>query len=131
VKSLRGTGASGGIGLGPAFVFQRHAQLHPALLRLIAGLTLSKRRAEKWVGVCGEMAGDPLAARLLVGLGVNEISMSPSRLPEVKAAIRSTSLSETRALAARAIACATAPEVRRLLEAPGASAAAHPVLGSA
>ena len=61
----------------------------PAVLRLIA----TRRRAAagahgRWVGVCGELAGDPAAAVLLAGLGVAELSMAPSRIPEVKEALR-------------------------------------------
>jgi phosphoenolpyruvate-protein phosphotransferase (PTS system enzyme I) len=88
---------------------------HPAMLRLIAAVTRSERRATKWVGVCGELAGDPKAAVLLVGLGIDELSMTPSRLPEVKAAVRAISLESARALAARALGCATAAEVRDIL----------------
>jgi phosphoenolpyruvate-protein phosphotransferase len=89
--------------------------LHPAVLRLIAAVTRAPGRGGRWVGVCGELAGDPLAAPLLVGLGVNELSMTPSSLPEVKAAVRAISLGEARALVDRALACGTAAEVRALL----------------
>jgi phosphoenolpyruvate-protein phosphotransferase len=92
--------------------------LHPAVLRLIAAVTRAPGRGERWVGVCGELAGDALAAPLLVGLGVSELSMTPSSVPEVKAAVRSIALSEARTLADRALGCGTAAEVRALLGAP-------------
>ncbi|HLH15324.1 MAG TPA: phosphoenolpyruvate--protein phosphotransferase, partial [Solirubrobacteraceae bacterium] len=64
------------------------AEPAPAVLRLIA-MTLEAARAHgRWVGVCGEMAGDPAVAALLVGLGVDELSVSPPLIPAVKAALR-------------------------------------------
>lgn len=89
--------------------------LHPAVLRLIAEVAEAGWRAGKWVGVCGDLAGDPLAAPLLVGLGVNELSMAPSLLSEVKEAVRSVSVTEAQELARRALACRSAGEVRELL----------------
>ncbi len=62
--------------------------LHPAVLRLIATTVEGAKEHGRWVGVCGEMAGDPLAAPLLIGLGVTELSMSPPAIPLVKAAVR-------------------------------------------
>ena len=62
--------------------------LHPAVLRLIAATVEGAKEHGRWVGVCGEMAGDPLAAPLLIGLGVTELSMSPPAIPLVKAALR-------------------------------------------
>jgi phosphotransferase system enzyme I (PtsI) len=89
--------------------------LHPAVLRLIAGVAEAGRRAGKWVGVCGDLAGDPLAAPVLVGLGVSELSMAPSLLPEVKEAVRAVSLADAKELSSRALACRSAGEVRELL----------------
>jgi len=89
--------------------------LHPAVLRLIAGVAEAGRRAERWVGVCGDLAGDPLATPVLVGLGINELSMAPSLLPEVKEAVRAVSVIEARGVSQRALACRSAGEVRELL----------------
>ena len=77
----------------------------PALLRLIATLTAAAREHGRWVGVCGELAGDPAAAVLLAGLGVAELSMAPSRIPEVKATLRGLSLADAEAIARRALDC--------------------------
>jgi phosphotransferase system enzyme I (PtsI) len=55
------------------------------------------------VGVCGELAGNPEAAVILVGLGVSELSMAPPLIPEVKEALRSVSLDDARELARRAL----------------------------
>ena len=62
----------------------------PAVLALIAHVTAAAEAHGRWVGVCGELAGDPRAAVLLAGLGVSELSMAASRIPAVKAALRET-----------------------------------------
>jgi multiphosphoryl transfer protein len=89
--------------------------LHPAVLRLIAEVTEHAARHDKWVGVCGELAGDPTATPILVGLGVNELSMSAPSIPLVKAAIRDLNLSSARELARHALDLGSAEEVRVLL----------------
>jgi phosphoenolpyruvate-protein kinase (PTS system EI component) len=60
----------------------------PALLALVDAVVRGAQAHNRWVGVCGELAGDPLAAALLVGLGVTELSMAPPRIPDVKEALR-------------------------------------------
>jgi len=75
----------------------------PAVLRLIHETVQGALAHDRWVGVCGELAGDPDAAVLLVGLGVTELSMAPPLIPEVKAALRSVSLEEARERARRAL----------------------------
>ncbi|MCU0491922.1 MAG: phosphoenolpyruvate--protein phosphotransferase [Chloroflexaceae bacterium] len=89
--------------------------LNPAVLRLIEMTCNAASAAGKWVGVCGELAGDPLAAPLLVGLGVKELSASPANIPAVKAAVRATSQAQATELARRALACESAAQVRALL----------------
>ena len=77
---------------------------HPGVLRLIQ-TTIEAAQAEKrWVGVCGEMAGDPVLVPLLLGLGAVELSTAPSRLPAVKFIIRRLRMEEARDLAKRALA---------------------------
>ncbi len=61
--------------------------LHPAVLQLIDQVVRASHQHGKWTGVCGELAGDPLATAVLVGLGVDELSMSPGSIPRVKAII--------------------------------------------
>jgi phosphocarrier protein FPr len=68
----------------------------PAVLRLIHETVKGAEAHGRWVGVCGELAGDPEAAVLLVGLGVTELSMAPPLIPEVKEALRAVSLEEAR-----------------------------------
>jgi phosphocarrier protein FPr len=87
----------------------------PAVLRLIATLTAAAEEHGRWVGVCGELAGDPAAAILLAGLGVAELSMAPSRIPEVKATLRALSLADAQGIARRALECDDAHEVEELV----------------
>ena len=75
----------------------------PALLELIRMTAEAGRAAARPVGVCGEAAGDPLLALVLVGLGVTSLSMAPTSLPEVRLALSRHSLAECRALAAIAL----------------------------
>jgi multiphosphoryl transfer protein len=75
----------------------------PAVLRLIHETVQGAAEHGRWVGVCGELAGDPEAAVLLVGLGVTELSMAPPLIPEVKSALRSVSLEEARERASGAL----------------------------
>lgn len=88
--------------------------LHPAVLRLIDQTVRAAQPAGKWVGVCGGVAGDPLGAVILTGLGVTELSMSIPSVAAVKAHLRGYSLTKARAIARKALACATAKEVRDL-----------------
>ena len=66
--------------------------------------------------ICGEMAGDPVATALLVGLGLDMLSMSPGLIPEVKEVIRSTDMGDAQELARRCLEMRSGHEVRSLLE---------------
>lgn len=88
--------------------------LHPAVLRMIDQTVQAAKTAGKWVGVCGGIAGDPLGATILTGLGVTELSISIPSVAAVKAKLRSLSLATTQKLAQRALQCRTAAEVRAL-----------------
>ncbi|KAF1070612.1 MAG: Phosphoenolpyruvate-protein phosphotransferase [Pseudomonas citronellolis] len=86
--------------------------LHPAVLHLI-DLTVRAAHAQgKWVGVCGELAADNLAVPLLVGLAVDELSVSPRSIPTVKQRVRQLDFAQTRQLAQHALGLASAGEVR-------------------
>ena len=89
--------------------------VHPAVLQLIEATTIAARVHGRWVGVCGELAGDAAATSLLLGLGVRELSMSAPAIGRVKQVVRGTDIPEAEALAAKALACASASEVRALL----------------
>jgi multiphosphoryl transfer protein len=88
--------------------------LHPAVLRMIDMTVKAAKANGIWVGVCGGIAGDAKGAVILTGLGVSELSMSVSSVATVKAKLRKVSYAECVALAQRALACATATEVRSL-----------------
>lgn len=87
------------------------APSHPAVLQLIRMTVEAARAHGRWVGVCGEAAGDPVLVPLLVGLGVTELSASPSVLPAVKFLLRRLRREEAAGLATRALECETAGEV--------------------
>jgi multiphosphoryl transfer protein len=87
--------------------------LHPAVLRLIERTVHGAHAAGKWVGVCGELGSDPLAVPILVGLGVDELSISVPAIALVKDQIRSLTLAQCRERAAQALACASASQVRQ------------------
>jgi phosphoenolpyruvate-protein phosphotransferase len=86
----------------------------PAVLALVRATVRAATRHRRWVGVCGELAGDPAAAILLVGLGVTELSMAPALIGEVKAALRSVDLPEAQAIAAAALDAEDADAARAL-----------------
>jgi phosphoenolpyruvate-protein kinase (PTS system EI component) len=88
--------------------------LHPAVLRLIGMVCDAAEPAGKWVGVCGELAADPAATEILVGLGVRELSMSPVAVPRIKQVVRALYSTRARAAARAAIAARSAQEVRAL-----------------
>ena len=97
-------------------VAEYHDPLHPAVLRAIDRTTSAARDADAWVGMCGEMAGDPAVTELLVGLGLDELSMSAVTVPAVKRAVQSTDSTAARDLATAAIACETRGAVTDLLD---------------
>jgi phosphoenolpyruvate-protein phosphotransferase len=88
--------------------------LHPAVLRAIHQTVEAATQADKWVGVCGGLAGDALGAMILAGLGVKELSLDIPSIPNIKARLRGTSMKRMRRLAQKALACRTAEEVRAL-----------------
>ena len=77
-----------------AYMYQ---PFHPAILRMIQQVTTAARNAGIKVSLCGEMAGDPLCAFILLGLGIDELSMNAGSIPMVKKIIRSISMEEARA----------------------------------
>ncbi len=88
--------------------------LHPAILRLISEVTRAAESHGKWVGVCGELAGDPQAVPILIGLGVRELSLNAVGIPRVKSIVRVLTTEKAKQLAGQALACANAQEARRL-----------------
>ncbi|MCY9593277.1 phosphoenolpyruvate--protein phosphotransferase [Paenibacillus chitinolyticus] len=88
---------------------------NPAILRLVKMVIDAAHREGKWAGMCGEMAGDTTAIPLLLGLGLDEFSMSATSILPARSQIVKLSLSEMRQLAARAIELSTAEEVVALV----------------
>jgi phosphoenolpyruvate-protein kinase (PTS system EI component) len=86
----------------------------PALLALVDAVVQGANAHGRWVGVCGELAGDPVAAALLVGLGVTELSMAPPRIPDVKEALRGLDAGTAEAVARQAAAADDADAARTL-----------------
>ncbi len=89
--------------------------LNPAVLGLIAECVRGAHAAGRWVGVCGGAASDIQAVPLLVGIGVDELSVSVPAIPSVKALIRSLSLERCQELAAQALGADSAEAVRALV----------------
>jgi phosphotransferase system enzyme I (PtsI) len=88
--------------------------LHPAILRMLRFVVDSGHAAGVRVGVCGEMAGDPMFSLILLGLGVDELSMNSTAIPVVKTVVRGTTLEAAKALAERALSLPTGEEVEVL-----------------
>lgn len=86
--------------------------LHPAVLRLIDQTTQGAAKHGKWVGVCGALAGDPLAVPLLVGLGITELSVDPVAVPSIKARVRNLDYQLCRQRASDMLALDSAQAVR-------------------
>src|SRR5690606_22421652 len=87
----------------------------PAVIRLIKGTVQAATFRQKPVSVCGAMASDPLAAILLVGMGLRNLSMEASAIPEVKAALSRVSLKEAEDAAGTSFEAVTAGELERTL----------------
>lgn len=96
-------------------VAQLYTAYHPAILRMIRSAVLAAHEAGIPVALCGEMAGDPLATLLLVGLELDELSVSPVVLPEIKKIIRSTNSETARNVAGQVFQYNTAEEVENHL----------------
>jgi len=89
---------------------------HPAVLELIYQVIAAAHRNGKWVGLCGELAGDPLATPLLLGLGLDEFSASPKLIPILKQTIRRFSMKECSLVAQEALGLTSAKDVRDYLQ---------------
>lgn len=90
--------------------------LHPAILRLVKNvIDASHGHPGQFTGMCGEMAGDPYATLILLGLGLDEFSMSASSIPQVKKIIRSTTYEEAKEIANEALSLSTGAEIREMV----------------
>lgn len=89
--------------------------LQPAVLRMIQMTVQAAHAAGIWVGMCGELAGNPLATPVLVGLGLDELSMNAPAIPAVKQAIRGLNLDKAREIAGNVLHCSSAELVANYL----------------
>jgi phosphotransferase system enzyme I (PtsI) len=89
--------------------------LHPAILRTIKMVIDAAHKEKIWVGLCGEMAGDPFFTLILLGMGLDEFSTSAISIPEVKAMIRSVDFKEAEAVARDVLGFSTSAEIRDYL----------------
>lgn len=90
--------------------------LSPSVLNLIKQVIDASHAEGKWTGMCGELAGDDRASLLLLGMGLDEFSMSAISIPRVKQLVRSANFAEVKAMADKALACATIAEVEAVLD---------------
>ncbi|AWS52139.1 MULTISPECIES: phosphoenolpyruvate-protein phosphotransferase PtsI [Providencia] len=90
--------------------------MSPAVLNLIKQVIDASHAEGKWTGMCGELAGDERATLLLLGMGLDEFSMSAISIPRIKKLIRNASFTDTQALAEQALAQPTADELMKLVD---------------
>ncbi len=90
--------------------------LNPSILRSVKKVIDASHAEGKWTGMCGEMAGNPEAIKILLGLGLDEFSMSAISMLKAKSIIRSTTMELCKKLAEKALNCATEAEVKELLK---------------
>jgi phosphotransferase system enzyme I (PtsP) len=88
----------------------------PSVLRMVRDAASAARAAGIWIGMCGELAGNPLATPVLLGLGLDELSMSAPAIPAVKEAVRRLTMPDARRIAAEALAADSAEAVLSLLK---------------
>ena len=100
---------------GNSLVSSLYDEYDPAILASIRHIINSGHKAKIWVGICGEMAGNPIAAPLLVGMGMDELSVVPGILPEIKKIIRSVSYASLQELSRNAMSMKSGEDVENLL----------------
>ncbi len=92
-----------------------YKHLHPAVLRMIKHIIIAGHQEGVWVGMCGEMASDPLATVILLGLDLDEFSVSPMAVPEIKKIIRSIDYREAVRITNKALEFEKASDVERFM----------------
>jgi phosphotransferase system enzyme I (PtsI) len=91
-------------------------EFHPAVIRFLRRIIERGTQEHAWVGMCGQMAGDPLATILLIGLGLDEFSVVPNILPEIKKIIRSIHYTEAQHVAERVLTMQSEDEIKAFLK---------------
>jgi phosphotransferase system enzyme I (PtsI) len=84
---------------------------HPSIIRMLQNVVHAAYAHGKWIGICGEMASEPLLVPLVLGLGIHELSMAPVAIPAVKQLVRHLRMHEAEALVEQAVKCGSAEEV--------------------
>ena len=98
------------------YVAHLYKPTHPAVIRLMDITVRAAKRNGIWTGICGEMAGDLMIIPILVGLGIDELSVGAHQLPSIKKAIRSLSQQECSEMMREVLAAASSPEITALSE---------------
>ncbi|CAG9000731.1 MAG: Phosphoenolpyruvate-protein phosphotransferase [Candidatus Celerinatantimonas neptuna] len=101
---------------GNELISSMYNPLSPSVLNLIKQVIDASHKAGKWTGMCGELAGDERATILLMGMGLDEFSMSAISIPLIKKLIRNTNYADAKQLADQALAAATADEIKNLMD---------------
>lgn len=91
-------------------------EFHPAVIRFLRRIIERGRQKHTWIGMCGQMAGDPLATILLIGLGLDELSVVPTIVPEIKKIIRSVRYTEAVHVAERVLMMESEDEIKTYLK---------------
>jgi phosphotransferase system enzyme I (PtsI) len=92
-----------------------YKNLHPAVLRLLRDVVRAAHQKGVWVGMCGEMAADPLATLLLIGLEFDELSVSPIIVPEIKRIIRAVNFQEANSITRKMMEFSTAEDIEQFM----------------
>ncbi len=100
---------------GNARVANLYQSFHPAVLKLIKHTIDSAHKNRIWVGLCGEMAADPFATILLVGMGIDELSCSPLAVPQIKKIVRSITTREAKKIAEKVLSLTQIEEIKETL----------------
>ena len=100
---------------GNEIVSRLYQEFNPAIVRMLSQIIKSGKEAGKLVSMCGEMAADPFAVPLLVGLGLESFSVSPSMIPQIKKIIRSISHEEAMKLAEKCLSLRLEKEINEIL----------------
>jgi phosphotransferase system enzyme I (PtsI) len=100
---------------GNNIVADLYQAFHPSVIKTIKHIIDSGHQEGKWIGMCGEMAGDPLATVLLLGMGLDEFSVAPHIIPEIKKIIRSISYEDAQKIAKQVLKIRTVKEVQDYL----------------
>lgn len=101
---------------GNDYVSDLYQEFHPSVIRTLAHIVSEGKKSNVLVSICGEMAADTLAVPLLVGLGLDSLSVSPSAVPSVKRTIRSLNYEKAKLLAEECLNLSTEEQIIKTIE---------------